>query len=176
MSMSAAHTEAYARADVNVIHVYLVEMRHDAFPLDILRFVNHDKDITHTLEATAPVNPGAPVTFVGRAGSVAEGSSDGEADSPFNILLDGVWEDYQPFLYNAAQDTTSTTVEVTIRIIGYNIDTETVVGVAGVLNAELLNAKMDLTNINLVSGYSNSANVAFPSVYFTPENSPGLYT
>ena len=100
-------------------------------------------------------------------------SSSNDTDSPFNILIDGIGSDYQVYLYNAQQYQTK--VEVTVRSVHYNIATELVVGVAGILELELQGVNMDTDTTQLTSGYSNSTNVAFPGAHYTPESHPGLY-
>jgi hypothetical protein len=171
MALSAAHREAYARVDKNVLHLNCIELRHSV--LGIMRLVDYDKDVDLLLEADAPANPGITRTFIGTAGEVARPSSNAEVDSPFSMLLDGVSGYLQPWLYNANQY--QEIIPVTVRSIGYNIATETVIGVAGIIHLELLGAKVGTTDMQLTSGYSNSTNVAFPGVHYTPESNPGLY-
>lgn len=61
-TLSDALEEAYASAPSGVVIYHTLEFRHAAFSQPI-RVVHGHQDITATLEATAPLNPGQAVTF-----------------------------------------------------------------------------------------------------------------
>lgn len=63
-SLSAAIKEAYATAPQGEVILHTLEFRHANFTSPI-RVVRDFNDLTATLEASAPLNPGAAVTFVG---------------------------------------------------------------------------------------------------------------
>lgn len=65
---TAAIAEAYASAPSDVVLLETIELRHADFvdandQPTALRFVNDFADLSATLEATAPMNPGEAVTF-----------------------------------------------------------------------------------------------------------------
>ena len=62
-SLSAAIKEAYASAPTDTVILHTLELRHPDFVAPI-RVVNDHANLTATLEATAPINPGAAVEFI----------------------------------------------------------------------------------------------------------------
>lgn len=62
-SLSAAIKEAYASAPTDTVILHTLELRHPDFVAPI-RVVNDHANLTATLEATAPANPGAAVEFI----------------------------------------------------------------------------------------------------------------
>ena len=64
--LSQALQEAYAAAPSNVVVYHTLELRHAAFTQPI-RVVRDNQDLSATLEASAPVDAGIEVSFVGFA-------------------------------------------------------------------------------------------------------------
>lgn len=62
-SLSEAIKEAYASAPADVVILHTLELRHPDF-VSPIRVVNDHANLTATLEATAPANPGAAVEFI----------------------------------------------------------------------------------------------------------------
>lgn len=171
MTLSAAHKEAYARAQVDVRHLIALELRHSAW--GVLRMIDYDIDIDVALEAGAPANAGQTVEFVAHAMEVREPEISTEPDSTVSLRLDGVSGVLQPLLYDAMQ--VIEPVLVTVRPLGYNVTTDTVLGVVGALHLEMRTATVTPEQVVMVCGFTNSANQDFPNDNYTPESHPGLY-
>ena len=61
--LSAEMQAAYATAPAEVVIYHTIEINHAEFEAPVRLVANRESDLTATLEATAPVNPGASVVF-----------------------------------------------------------------------------------------------------------------
>ena len=161
MALSAAHKEAYARAQVDVRHLMALTLSHSAF-LGDLRFVNYTSDLSvdgATYSATAMEIREPPVSV--------------EASNTMSIRMDGVSGLLQPLLYDASQ--LPEPVYATLKPFGYNITTGSTLGVVGTINLEMQGATVTAEQVVLECGILNSANMPFPSVTYNATTHPGLY-
>lgn len=111
-SLSAALAEAYASAPANEIIYHTLEFRHPDFVTPI-RVVRDVADLTATLEADAPLNPGASVVFAGFAFDFAMPELGRAAAPEILITIDNVGREIMGYLDLAAQS--ADLIEVTYR-------------------------------------------------------------
>lgn len=161
MALSAAHKEAYARANVEVRHLMALTLSHSEFG-GTIRYVNYTSNIS--VDGS---------TYVAAAMEIREPPVSSEASNAMSIRIDGVSGELQPKLYNAAQ--VPEPVLVTLKPFGYNIKSSSSLGVVGTINLEMESATVTAEDIVLSCGVLNSANLKFPSVTYTPESHPGLF-
>lgn len=171
MPLTDAQKQAYARAHQSTAHLWCVEMRHSTFPAH-LRVVQHTLPVDVTLEATAPVNPGATVTFTALGFRLREPEVSTEPDTTITIELDGVPGVVQPYL--AAANLTVEPIAVTCRAIAYDVVAGTVTALLGIFHLQARHIRHTQQTVSITLGYTNSANQDFPSEVYTPESNPGL--
>jgi hypothetical protein len=172
MTLSVAQQEAYARAKTSVLNVYAIELRHPTF-VEPLRVVSLKEDLTVTLESNAPVDASAEVVFSALAMRLREPDINSEADTTFNVQIDGVPGAVQPYL--AAANKTIYPIEATTRIYLYDLATaSTIGGAAVVMHLQVRSVQVSKTSVSLTMGFTNPANRSFPSQLYTPETNPGL--
>ena len=161
MALSAAHKEAYARAQVDVRHLMALTLSHSAFGGD-KRFVNYTSDISvdgSTYYATAMEIKEPPVST--------------DASNAMTINIDGVSGLLQPLLYDAAQ--VPEPVYVQLRPFGYNISTGSSLGTVGVITMEMQGASVTPERIVIEASIRNSSNDDFPAIKYTSETHPGIF-
>ncbi len=171
--MSPAQREAYARASSSLIHLYSLEFLHSTFTQP-LRIVNYETSINLPHEATAPVNPGETVFYEGVRCEVQEPKIDTDADSQSIIQVDGVSGIVHTLIAGAIK--TVEPIEGILRFYSYNVKTGAVDGPVGIISQQVRNVAVNKTSVSLTMGYTNSANKAFPSQYYTVDSNPGLST
>ena len=161
MALSAAHKEAYARAQVDVRHLMALTLSHSEFGGDI-RYVNYTSNIS--VDGS---------TYTATAMEIREPPVSADASNAMSIMIDGVSGELQPLLYNAAQ--VPEPVLATLKPFGYNITTGSSLGVVGTINLEMESASVTAEQIVLSCGVLNSANLPFPSITYTAATHPGLF-
>lgn len=171
MTLSAGEREAYARVGVNVTDVWTIEMRHSTFASTV-RIANYHSDITHTLEAGAPVDASTPVLFAGLAFEFEPPSLNDDPSSIISARVDGVPGTVQPYIATAFA--TAEPLEVTVRELIYNMVTDTVLFQPVTLHLQAVRARSTLTSIHMEMGRMNAANQNFPNSRYTTESNPGL--
>lgn len=160
--LSQALKEAYARSSSSTRQLAAVTLTHYTFPGGAIYVVNHDSDLTVDGDL-----------YTGLAMDVTEPESGTEPDDKISIKLDGVAGTLQFFINNAIR--TATNIPVTLKLFAFNMQTETVIDVAGSYNYLLLRAQYDAQSVVLELGHISPTNQAFPGVKYSPANSPELY-
>ncbi len=101
-SLSDALAEAYASAPAQEVILHTLEIRHPSF-ITPIRVVRDHRDLTARLEASAPVDPGGEVTFIGFAFDFVLPEL-GKSKSPeIEIVLDGASGEIVSYLDAAAR-------------------------------------------------------------------------
>ena len=113
MALSAAHKEAYARAQVDVRHMMAVTISNSAF--GTIRLVNHTSDLSVDGD-----------TYTATAMEVREPPVSTEAINTMAVRIDGVSGLLQPFFYDASQ--TPEPVLVTLKPFGLDLTSSSVSG------------------------------------------------
>ena len=171
MPLTDAQKQAYARAHNTTVELCSVELRHSEFP-EPIRIIQHTQDVTMTLEAGAPEDAGDPVLFTGLAFRFQEPEQGTEPDNTSTIEIDGVPGYVQPYV--VAANLTAEPIEATVRIVTYDVATESVLHIMRIYHLQVRHIGDNKTTVSLTMGYTNSANQAFPSEIYTPESNPGL--
>lgn len=171
MPLTDAEKQAYARVGLNIAQVWGIELRHSTFPSHV-RIVNHYSDITHTLEATAPVQPGQAVVFTAVAFHFKEPTISDEPVENLSAQVDGVTGLLQPYLATANQ--TAEPIEATIREILYDVATSSVLHAPSVWHLRVTRSVETMESVLIEMGRLNSANQIFPNLFYTPASNPGL--
>ncbi|MDD5249635.1 MAG: DUF1833 family protein [Rhodocyclaceae bacterium] len=168
-SLQQALKEAYASAPSNVVILHTLEFRHPTFTTPI-RVVRDKKDLTATLEATAPVDPGAQVTFVAFAFDFALPDLDKTALPEIEITIDNVGGDILPYIDQAAQ--TSDYIEVTYRpYLSTDLSGPQMVPPLTLIISDIT---ADVFRITAKAGFGNLAAKKFPFETYTSDRFPGL--
>lgn len=167
--------EAYAVAPSNVVILETIELRHPAF-LDesnnviALRFVNDFQDLTATLEATAPMNPGQAVVFTRFAFEPELPDVNNSGPVQLKLRICNATKEILQYAREAAK--TPSKLYVTYRIY-LNTDTSqphsrpyTFVGSSV--------ETPDIATVQLVCSLPNLSNKKFPAENYTARRYPGL--
>lgn len=171
--MNEALKEAYARADATVRHLDTLELRHSAFQDGVIRLVSYDFDIGVGLEANAPINGGQVVSFFANGMDVSMPSVNTDPDGEVIARIDGVSGFLQPYLSNA--NVSREPINATVRPIGYDVTKKVALDVLEIRHLQVRHVQVGLASIVITMGYTNSANIEFPSISYNAETHPGLY-
>lgn len=171
MPLTTAEKEAYARVGINVDTIWTIELRHSTFPAP-LRIVNHDFDITHTLEPSAPADAGQSVLFSALAFDFEEPSTSGDPDALVRAQIDGVTGLLQPYI--AAAGETVEAIEATLRELTYDVADQVVLQQPSTFHLQVRQSRSTMVSIAIEMARINSANLPFPNVYYTPASNPAL--
>ena len=169
--MTPAQREAYARANSSLLHLVAIEFLHSTFEQP-LRIVDFDKDLILPLELDAPVNPGEYRRFTGWDVDVKPPDIDDEVDAVATMQIDGVSGLVQALLVNASKSIEP--IKANIRFYSYNVSTEIVDGPVGTIYQNVRSIAISSASVAVTTGYSNSANKAFPAQIYTSYSNPGL--
>ena len=177
VSFSAAYAEAIAVAPIERVMLPTYELRCSEFidPATGLlyapRIVNDHADLVARLEATAPVDAGAYVTFTALP---VEVSGPDESDSgqvpAFSVAIDGVSGLLAQQLDRAVQ--TLALVSITERI--YASDDLTGPAVTPVLTMTLRDVVVTATRVTGKAVFYDPSNRGFPRQEYTADLYPGL--
>lgn len=168
-TLSQALKEAYASAPANVVIYHTLELRHPAFTTPI-RVVRDFVPLVATLEATAPVDPGAAVTFAAFAFELTKPDVNPSGVPQITIEIDNV--DRSIVANIEAALTTTDLVTVTYREY---ISTD--------LSAPQNNPPLTLTimsvsatvfKVTAVAGFPDMQNKRFPTTEYDSTVFPGL--
>ena len=169
--MTPAQREAYARAHNSTAHLWAVELRHSAFPRPF-RFAQHDRDITVTLEAQAPVQGGTDQLFTATALQFSDPGFSLDPGASASLQIDGVPGTVQPLL--TAASVSQSPIEATVRAIAYEVNNHTVIGILATYHLQVQHVTTTKQSVKVQLGYTNAANQAFPRALYTPASNPGL--
>lgn len=150
--LTPAQREAYARAKTSVVDLFTVELRHSTFPAPI-RMVSYDVDLQVPIEATAPVNPGETVTFMGVAFKSPSENIDTEPGNTITLTVDGISAQALPYL-NVANETLEP-IAVTIRYVAFDTRDSSVIGVSRPSDMQVINFRTNILSLQMTLGFTN---------------------
>lgn len=169
-TLSEAIKEAYASAPDNVVILHTLELLHPAFTTPI-RVVRDYADLTAKLEATAPQNPGAYVTFVGYAFDlVLPPMSEQTALPQIMVSIDNVDREIVANIEAAMQ----TTEIITIIYRPYLSTDLTGPQMIPPLEFQVQSIMADVFKVQATCSFGDPGNRAFPNEDFTLQRFPGL--
>ena len=168
-TLSQALREAYAAAPSNVIIYHTLEINHAAFTAPI-RVVRDTADLTATLEATAPHDPGAAVTFVGFRFDLVPPDSGPTAVPQCVIEIDNVDRSILSQI-EAAMTTTSLVTVIYRQFISTDLS---VPQNNPPLTLTIMSITANVFRIRATAGFGDLSNKRFPGVDYTAEVFPGL--
>lgn len=170
VSLSDAAAEAMATAPVDDPYLYTLEITHEDLAAPI-RLVLNSSNITATLEADAPFNPGAAVEFTAiELGLHLPEESDSQASPPTRFWIDGVSAIVATALEPAAESLAPVSVSVR-TYVGTDLS-----GPASLppLRLELRDIEITETRVIATAAYADFGNVRFPAKTFTAAEYPSL--
>lgn len=168
-TLSQALKEAYAAAPSGVVIYHTLELRHPAFSSPI-RVVRDFSDLTATLEATAPADPGATVTFVRFAFDFIKPEISTTGVPQMTIVIDNVDRSIVANI-EAALSTTSL-VQATYREY---ISTDLSAPQNNPpISMTILSLTADVFRVRAVAGFPDLMNRRFPTLEYSAETFPGL--
>lgn len=168
-TLSQAIKEAYAAAPSDVVVYHTLEFRHSAFTAP-MRVVRDHANLTATLEATAPVNPGAAVVFTGYSFDLELPEVGPGAAPEIGITIDNVSLEIEDNINLALQTTEK--VQVTYRAY-----TSTSLGAPAnnpPLTMTLTTISADQFRLTARAQVGDYANRKFPFEEYTSARFPGL--
>lgn len=168
-TLSQALKEAYAAAPANMVIYHTLELRHPAFSTPI-RVVRDFANLTATLEATAPANPGAAVLFVAFAFEFTKPEVSATGVPQITITLDNVDRAIVANI-EAAMGSTDL-VQVTYR--EYLSTDLSAPQNNPPLSMTIMSVTADVFKVSAVAGFPDLMNRRFPSTEYSPEVFPGL--
>jgi hypothetical protein len=170
-TLSQALREAYASAPTAETVLHTLEFRHPSFTTPI-RVVRDYQDVVATLEATAPINPGAAVTFTAYAFNFTPPEVSTSGAPEITIVIDNVSSEIVGYIDAAAQ--TPDLIEVTYRpYLASNLTTPQAVPP---LTLVITTVTADVFRVQAKATFGDVANRKFPSETYTAERFPGLVT
>lgn len=168
-TLSAALAEAYASAPSAEVVLHTLELRHPDFTTPI-RVVRDRQDLAATLEADAPEDPGAEVTFVAFAFDFLMPEVNKTAVPEIEIVLDGASAEIIGYLDAAAQS--ADLIEVTYR--PYLASDTSAPQMDPPLTLVIRDVKADIFRVRARAGFGDLGNRRFPAETFTSDRFPGL--
>lgn len=168
-TLSDALEEAFASAPATEVVLHTLEFRHPSFTTPI-RVVRDHIDFTARLESSAPVDPGAEVTFVRMAFDFVLPEI-GKGGAPeIEISLDGVSGEIIGYLDVAANS--PDLIEVTYR--QYLASDRMGPQNNPPLTLVVRSVSADVFRVRAKAGYGDFANRKFPAEVYDTERFPGL--
>ena len=163
-TLSESIKEAYASAgDVPVYHT--LELRHSTLT-EPIRIVRDDADLTAYLEADAPEDPGAEVTFLAYAFDFQKPEIGPNGSPVMPITIDNVGREITVALENAVSPTTP--VLITYREYLAN-------DLTGPQNDPPIHMELKTVfQVSATAGFPDRATRKFPTLEYTAEDFPGL--
>ena len=168
-SLSAAIKEAYASAPTDAVILHTLEFRHPDFTAPI-RVVNDHANLTATLEATAPANPGAAVEFIRFAFRFTLPELMTTGTPEIESEIDNVDASIVAYMDAAAQS--DQLIEVTYR--PYLSTDLSAPQMDPPLTLVIRQVTADIFRVRARAGYADLANRKFPSEVYDAERFVGL--
>lgn len=169
MSLQIALKEAYASVPSDEVILHTLEIRHPNFTTP-LRVVKDWQDLTAKLEVDAPVNAGEYVTFLGLAFEFVPPSSTTQASPEVQITLDNVSREIGLALESAIESMQK--ISLTYR--PYLLSDLSMPQMSPPLNMTVMSGSINMLRATLRAGFSDFANMRFPSQVYTAARFPGL--
>lgn len=169
VTLSQAIKEAYASAPAGVIVYHTLELRHPAFTVPI-RVVRDYQDLTATLEASAPVDAGQQVLFIGMAFNFTKPEINADGVPQMTIEIDNVSREIVANIEAALGSTDL--VEVTCR--EYLSTDLSRPQNDPPLHMQVMRITADTFKVRAVCGFPDLINRRFPTLEYDAETFPGL--
>lgn len=174
-SLSEAIKEAYAVAEVEVIHIHTLEIRHPLYVDEFdnpapIRVVLSDTAFNGGLELTAPVNPGATVTFVPFSFDLLMPTINEQGNPELTITIDNVTTEIEQSLSVACSS--GQKAEATYRVYT-NLDTS-VPQNNPPMHLTVDYAKATDGEVTARASFGDFVNKAFPNQTYNRKRFPGL--
>jgi len=170
-TLTQAIKEAYASAPAGVVIHHTLELWHPAFTQPI-RVVRDYADLTATLEATAPRDPGAAVTFVAFAFDFTKPEVSSSGVPQITITMDNV---DRAIVANVEAALAST--ELVSVIYREFISTDLSAPQNNPpLQMTILSVTADVFKVTATAGFTDLQNRRFPTLEYSAEVFPGLLT
>lgn len=167
--LSEAYAEAAARARLDRVMLATYELRHSSFTA--VRIVNDYQNFTGTLEATAPVDPGAAVEFIALPIQISGPEEGDNNEAPaISITIDNVSRILAEQLDLAVASLEP--IYITERI--YASDEPEAPAVLPVLTLVLREAEVSENRVTARAAFYDPTNRGFPKQEYTTELYPGL--
>lgn len=168
-TLEDALAEAYASAPSSEVILHTLEIRHPSFTVPI-RVVRDFHDFTAYLEADAPADPGAAVTFVAMAFDFSLPDVEKAVSPEIDISLDNVSGELIGYLDAAAQ--TPDLIEITYR--PYLASDPSGPQMNPPLTLVIRSVSADVFRVRARAGFADLANRKFPNEVYDAERFPGL--
>lgn len=173
--LSAVQKEAYIQVSSHLTTLHTLEIRHPSFTAPI-RVVRDQRDLTARLEADAPVDGNAYVTFTGLWFTFVPPEINEDPNPTFTVMVDNVTHILTPYLEVASA--TTTPIEVTYRMYSWNFITEGLnesdYPSAEPLHMEVFSASSSGHTVSFQITMVPISNRPFPFEKYTPDRFPGL--
>lgn len=174
-SLSEAWKEACAVAPAGVVMLYTLEFRHPNFVDDLgnptaIRVVLDHQDLVATLEADAPLNPGASVLFVKMSFGLQLPNVESVAMPELQLVMDNVAKEIEDNL--ALASSSPHPIDVTCRM--YLSTDLTGPQNNPPLSFILKNPIADDFQVTATASTSDVGNRQFPNQVYTTDRFPGL--
>ncbi len=168
-ALSQAIKEAYAVAPVDAVVYHTLELHHPTFTTPI-RVVRDTADLTATLEATAPVDPGVAVTFVAFAFDLVRPEVSAQGLPQLTIEMDNVGRELIAPIEQAMQTTDLITViyreYLSTDLSGPQNDPPMELTISAIT--------ADVFRVRATAGFGDWVNRKFPKATYTADIFPGL--
>lgn len=168
-TITDALAEAYASAHPAVVVLHTLELWHPSWAAPI-RLVADFANLTATLEAAAPVNPGAAVVFTACPFRFALPQV-GEGRQELNVQIDNVSAELMPLIESA--DLTSTT-PIRAYYRPYLSTDTTAPQMSPVLVLDVIRLSVDAMQVTAICAHADYLNHRFPRSIYTIETFPGI--
>ncbi len=168
-SLSAAIKEAYASAPTDSVILHTLELRHPDFVAPI-RVVNDHANLTATLEAAAPVNPGQSVEFIRFAFRFTMPELMTTGTPEIEIEIDNVDASIVAYMDAAAQS--DQLIEVTYR--PYLSTDLSAPQMDPPITLVMHDVECDVFAVRGRASFGDFANYRFPTETYDQERFPGL--
>lgn len=168
-TLTQAIKEAYASAPASTIIYHTLELWHPSFTTPI-RVVRDFADLTATLEATAPRNPGAAVTFVAFNFDFTKPEVSAGGVPQITITMDNADRSIVANIEAALSSTGMVSV-----IYREYISTDLSAPQNNPpISMTILSVTADVFKVTATAGFLNLANKRFPTQEYSAEVFPGL--
>ena len=168
-TLEDALAEAYASAPSSEVILHTLEIRHPSFTTPV-RVVRDFHDFTACLEADAPKDPGAEVTFIAMAFDFSLPDVEKATSPEIDISLDNVSGELIGYLDAAAQ--TPDLIEVTYR--PYLASDPSGPQMNPPLTLVIRSVTADVFRVRARAGFADLANRKFPNEVYDAERFPGM--
>lgn len=168
-ALSQAIREAYATAPTEEVILHTLEIRHVNFTQPIRVVLDH-QDLLAKMEAGAPLNPGEWVTFRAFSFEFVPPPSYPQANPEVSIAVDNVSREISDAL-EAAIDSMEP-VAITYR--PYLASNPSQPEMNPPMHMTVLSGQIDVYRAMLRAGFTDFANMKFPSQMYTAARFPGL--